>query len=81
MPSKRPSADRPKAEPSEGLDLSPSMQVATTTTAPRPSRPRRLSDAELDDALRRELGKAHDWVLEAPVPERLFEALRGKRAG
>jgi hypothetical protein len=40
-----------------------------------------MDDEQIDDLLRRELGKAHDWVLEAPVPLRLVEALRGKPGG
>jgi hypothetical protein len=40
-----------------------------------------MDDGQLDDLLRQGLGQAHDWVLEAPVPPRLTEALRGKRTG
>jgi hypothetical protein len=40
-----------------------------------------MDDEHLDDLLRRELRKAHDWVLEAPVPLRLIETLRGKAEG
>jgi hypothetical protein len=84
MPSKPPSADGPQVEPSAAQGLTPEMQTATTTTTmsrPRPAAASRMDDERLDDLLRRELGKAHDWILEAPVPAFLLKALRAKPGG
>ncbi len=81
MPSKPPPAHGPQVEPSAAKDLSPQMQTAMTTARPRPAPVSRMDDGQLDDLLRQGLGQAHDWVLEAPVPPRLTEALRGKRTG
>jgi hypothetical protein len=78
MPSKPPSADGPQVEPSAAEDLTPEMQTAMTMSRPRPVPASRMDDEHLDDLLRRELARAHDWILDAPVPPHLLQALRGK---
>ncbi|MBL6456539.1 hypothetical protein JMJ55_14490 [Belnapia sp. T6] len=52
-----------------------------TTTLPRPPASAQLDDAALDALLRRSLSAAHDWVLKAPVPERLLRVLDGRAQG
>ena len=81
MPSKPPSVDGPQVEPSAAQKLTPEMQTAMTTSRPRSVQATRMDDEQLDDLLRRELHKSHDWILEAPVPLRLIEILRGKPGG
>lgn len=77
MPSKLPPADGRKTEPTAASDLPLSMQSGTVATRRRPVPAARFEDAALDALLRRELSKAHDWILTAPVPARLLRALRG----
>ena len=52
-----------------------------TMTRPRSVSTPRIDDQRLDEFLRRELARAHDWILEAPVPAFLLEALRRKPGG
>ncbi|WP_160299763.1 hypothetical protein [Belnapia sp. F-4-1] len=55
------------------------MQTAMTTARSRLAQAPRIDDERLDDLLRRGLGEAFDWVLDAPAPSRLLEVLRGRR--
>jgi len=41
----------------------------------------RVDDQRFDEFLRRELARAHDWILSASVPVHLLEALRRKPGG